>query len=540
MNKKTAVALAVGAVFTTPALAQVEIYGRLYPAIASFKASGATTGAIPSNLVVGTQGDFKQRWSVDSWNSRLGFRGREALGGGLNAIWQIEQRVEVDTGANRLWANRDSFVGLASGFGTVRLGIFDTIHNDYGNIVNFFGIRSGHITSTTSLITDSGLGTGGVGFDVRKANSLKYETPEFGGFQAGLSYAPDEAEGNPGRGDLNSNLWAAAVKWSAGPLYLSAQYEQHNDHFDGSITSGLPSNATVAGAESKDRSMRVSARYQITPAHRLAGDFGRLEYKESGPLPAGRFESRKHNVWQVGWEASWGGPWRTAVSYAQATDGDCSLTGGVACSTAGLKSNQIAAAVAYDFSKRTFLYAGWARLDLGVHLVDLALWSLGFPRVEQVSSRLFAGGRPLAPGSDEVEDYATIRLDLAGGAIVRIASSWRLHAGRDAVIDALFYGTEGGACMRNIDGSFFDFIGERYRGTTRELLAEPPDDWGGGCCNMGQKIVAGPLGRQWTRRRPPGRPRSSRCQSSSRTATEEWAASRPWPIASTIAPHARP
>jgi predicted porin len=214
---------------------------------------------------------------------------------------------------------------------------------------------------------------------VRKNNSLKYETPEFGGFQAGISWSPDEIEGNPGRDPgLNSNLWAAAVKWSAGPLYLSAQYERHNDMFDGSVTSGLPSNAGIAGASSKDQSMRVSARYQITPAHRVAGDFGRLEYKESGPLPAGNFESRKHYVWQLGWEASWGGPWRTAVSYARATDGDCSLAGGVACSTTGLKSNEIAAAVAYDFSKRTFIYAGWARLDLGESAI-YDNWTNGVP-----------------------------------------------------------------------------------------------------------------------------------------------------------------
>lgn len=122
---------------------------------------------------------------------------------------------------------------------------------------------------------------------------------------------------------------------------------------------------------------------------------------------------------------------------------------------------------------------GGCVIDLGVHLVDLVLWLLGFPRVEQVSSRLFADGRRLAPGTDEVEDYAIVRLDLASGTVVRIACSWRLHAGRDAVIEASVYGTGGGACMRNVDGSFFDFVGERFRGTTRELLAAPPDDWGG-------------------------------------------------------------
>jgi predicted porin len=392
MNKKTAVALAVGAAFTTPLLAQttgssLEIYGRLYPAFASFKASGSTaTGAIPSNLVTGnTPGDFKQRYSVDTYNSRVGFRGQEQLGGGLSAIWQIEQRTQLDRGDADFFANRDSFVGLRGGFGSVRLGRFDTIHNDYGNVTNFWGIKSGHFLSSTSLITDSGLGPNNLGFDVRRSNSVKYETPEFGGFQAGLSWSPDEAEGNPGRGDLNSNIWAVAVKYSAGPLYLSAQYEQHNDAFDGSTGTQNPlvANGTfvgtaftpAAGASSKDRSMRVSARYAITPNHRLSGDLGRLEYNESGP---GLFDSYKRNILQVGWEASWGGPWRTVVTYARASEGECSFTGGAACSADGLDANQLSAGVAYDFSKRTFLYTGFSRISLG-ESAQYDNWTNGTP-----------------------------------------------------------------------------------------------------------------------------------------------------------------
>jgi len=33
--------------------------------------------------------------------------------------------------------------------------------------------------------------------------------------------------------------------------------------------------------------------------------------------------------------------------------------------------------------------------------------------------------------------------------------------------------------MRNRDGSFFDFVAERYEHTRRIPLAEPPDAWGG-------------------------------------------------------------
>jgi len=372
MNKKTAVALAVGTLFATPALAQVEIYGRLYPAFASFKASGATTALPGTAPVAGTQGDFKQRYSVDAYNSRVGFRARETLGGGMSAILQIEQRVRLDNPGG-FWADRDSFVGLAGGFGSIKLGIFDTIHNDYGNTTNFWGIKSGHFLSSTSVLTDSGLGPNGVGFDARKNNSLKYETPEIGGFQAGLSWSPDEAKGNPGREGLDSNLWAAAVKWSSGPLYLSAQYEQHNDMFDGSVTSGRPGGAT----SSKDRSMRVSARYAITPNHRLSGDLGRLEYEESGQTVVG-FGSFEKTVMQIGWEASWGGPWRTGLTYARAGDGECTLSLGAPCSSTGMKATQVSAGVAYDFSKRTFVYGGFSRISQG----EFALfdnWTNGTP-----------------------------------------------------------------------------------------------------------------------------------------------------------------
>lgn len=122
---------------------------------------------------------------------------------------------------------------------------------------------------------------------------------------------------------------------------------------------------------------------------------------------------------------------------------------------------------------------GGCVMDLGIHLVDLALWLLDWPALVGASSRLLARGEPLATATDEVEDFATGRLDFAGGVSVRLACSWNLPAGRDAVIEAVVYGTGGGAAMRNVDGSFYDFVAERYRGTSTERLAAPPDEWGG-------------------------------------------------------------
>jgi predicted dehydrogenase len=124
------------------------------------------------------------------------------------------------------------------------------------------------------------------------------------------------------------------------------------------------------------------------------------------------------------------------------------------------------------------LAGGGCVIDLGVHLVDLAMWTLDFPRVGDVSSRLFANGRPLEPPIDVCEDFAMARFTLGDRTEARLACSWNLPAGRDCVIEASFFATKGGAALRNVNGSFYDFVGERYRGTSREILAEPPDDWG--------------------------------------------------------------
>src|SRR5690606_2974476 len=123
------------------------------------------------------------------------------------------------------------------------------------------------------------------------------------------------------------------------------------------------------------------------------------------------------------------------------------------------------------------LSGGGCVMDLGVHLVDLALWLLPEAKVLDVSSVLQSGGRPLPPGA--AEDYAVATLTLDTGAVVRLACSWRLPAGQDAVISAAFYGESRGAEFRNVGGSFYDFVAERFDGTTRRSLSEPPDAWGG-------------------------------------------------------------
>lgn len=138
------------------------------------------------------------------------------------------------------------------------------------------------------------------------------------------------------------------------------------------------------------------------------------------------------------------------------------------------------------------LSGGGCVMDLGVHLVDLALWTLDFPSVADVSSTRMAAGVRLDDGAAEAEDYAAATLTLDTGAVVRLACSWRLHAGRDAEISAAFHGSEGGAAMRNVEGSFYDFATERFSGALRSRLASPPEAWGGrAAVDWADRLAAG-------------------------------------------------
>lgn len=122
---------------------------------------------------------------------------------------------------------------------------------------------------------------------------------------------------------------------------------------------------------------------------------------------------------------------------------------------------------------------GGCVMDLGIHLVDAVSWIFGFPAVTGVRATCWRQGRRLVPGEDTNEDHAIAELALAGGPSVRLACSWWLPAGRDAEIGVDLWGTKGAARFRNVDGSFYDFVADRCRGTTTEQLVTGPDAWGG-------------------------------------------------------------
>lgn len=129
----------------------------------------------------------------------------------------------------------------------------------------------------------------------------------------------------------------------------------------------------------------------------------------------------------------------------------------------------------YDMEKS----GGGCVLDLGIHILDLALWTLDYPKIAEIHSHLFKNGKKLLPQENSVEDFATVTALTGNNISLNLGCSWNVSVGREAVIEAKFYGTKGGAAFKNVNGSFYDFVAERYNGTQTETLFSEQDDWSG-------------------------------------------------------------
>ncbi len=368
MNSKKMLAVLVAGACGAPLWASAQdavvMYGRLYPQFDVISSSGATAATGPRNTLSGAPAgvELVRHNEVQAANSRLGFRGKESLGGGYEAFFQIESTIPLDAGGGT-FATRDSFVGFGGGFGSVKLGNMDTVYKQYGDQLSFLGVSSGNFVSNSNVLSKGGFGTSSSSsFHLRRANSAVYESPEMSGITFAVGYSPDEAKTT----NRNADLVSTGIKYGnkKSPVYLAAAYEIHHDLFGGSNNAPAAlSNTANLAARSKDTALRLTGAYTFFEKTTVEVNYAIMEYKETGGL-AGRFNNYKHNAFSVSAEHNMG-PWQFAASIAQAAKGSCSLVGGAVCTTDGLKGTQVSVGSRYNFSKRTSIFGMYAKLYNG-------------------------------------------------------------------------------------------------------------------------------------------------------------------------------
>src|SRR5687767_9839166 len=162
----------------------VELYGKVYPEVYIPDSSGATAAGVATCTIctpAAGESAVVRRSMIEASNSRFGVRGHEKLGPNLKAIFQLETQFLVDQN-NTPFAARDSFVGLASNWGTVKLGRMDTPFKEYGDDVSFLGVSSGNFMSTSTVYRHIGMGAqnNAARFHERRINAVQYESPDLG------------------------------------------------------------------------------------------------------------------------------------------------------------------------------------------------------------------------------------------------------------------------------------------------------------------------------------------------------------------------
>ena len=160
---------------------------------------------------------------------RIGFKGEEALGNGLKAIFVYETAASNDknTGANTFWGDtRYAYTGLAGNFGQVRIGVVGTPTDDWNG-------NEGETGSLGNISARNFAGSLRGAFAGTKDQGIQYVSPTFSGFTFGGAVIFQD-EGNDARvgGGQRETLYNVGVTYKNGPLQgtVTYGYDKQNNY----------------------------------------------------------------------------------------------------------------------------------------------------------------------------------------------------------------------------------------------------------------------------------------------------------------------
>jgi len=216
MNKKILTAVVSAALVAGPMVASAAgptVAGVIHMSLDRFNSeAGLSEGRVSSNF------------------SYFEIKGDDELGGGLKSVYQVRIPFRADDGTAFGGASAtsttgslyDTFLGVSSSsLGTLRFGRMDSPVKDLAAVVNMYGARVGdarnvigQVGSTQSATTE---------FNNRYSNSVRYDSPSFGGVTAAAQLVTIETVSPSPRDIVSAN-----VRWASGPLVLGLGHEMRN------------------------------------------------------------------------------------------------------------------------------------------------------------------------------------------------------------------------------------------------------------------------------------------------------------------------
>jgi predicted porin len=313
--KKSLIALAV--LGSVAGVAQAQSSVTMYGLVDVFVGRDKTEvgGISTSRTVLNSGGLATSRWGV---------QGSEDLGGGLKAIFKLEQGFDASNGTANTQGtalapvstafNRQSWVGLEGGFGTVQFGnvwsAFDDVFYIGNSVFDAVSFSPAYRVLSVGAYND------------KPRNALRYTSPNFGGFSAAVSHGLDEnAAASNDQTDFN-------LQYAAGPLTAAFAYQLQREN------SGI-----TAGEDQKFA--YFTAAYDLGVAV-LKGGVGQTR----------NVLATKTNDWQIGADFPLSSALTLSAGYAASKDKDGTDT----------KRNGVSVGALYALSKRTSTYAAFTKV----------------------------------------------------------------------------------------------------------------------------------------------------------------------------------
>ncbi|RQS52764.1 porin [Burkholderia sp. Bp8986] len=241
--KRSIIALASVGAFASLAHAQssVTLYGIIDEGL-SYTNNVAVAGANGSV----TRGSVFALQSGVLQGSRWGLKGSEDLGGGMKAVFQLENGFNASNGAlgqgGRMFG-RQAYVGLSSAnAGTVTLG------RQYDSVVDYLGPMTANGNWGGAFFSHP-FDNDNTDNSFRINNSVKYTSANYGGFQFGGLYGFSNSTQFS-----NNRAWSVGARYSNGPFTVAAAYLDLKNgatvNAAGAQTDGIPFAGLLSGLAS--------------------------------------------------------------------------------------------------------------------------------------------------------------------------------------------------------------------------------------------------------------------------------------------------
>lgn len=292
----------------------VTLYGRLDASVG--QTSTETTGSKPVAKLTQTVVN-SNALNFSFW----GIKGLEDLGGGLSTKFVLESGFAADTGVGDTGIfQREARVGLVGGFGEVALGRqYTSFHSAHVGVDMLWNGNFQVDSDVFKLGVTSEL--------IRASNSIRYNSPNFGGFSGSATLGFGEDKGTTTNVGSATDTASVSVKYAGGPLMVTYAH-QENKLAQASVTVAQVTNKyDLIGGTYKFGAAIVSAEYMKAKN----GTNDDKEYQLGVTVPMG--------------------PFTFGIGYAKATTSVVGL--------ADLEGSGFGLVGTYDLSKRTTLYAGY-------------------------------------------------------------------------------------------------------------------------------------------------------------------------------------